>query len=36
METIHRANIYTIGVLALDAVFGDYKGHAETLAVGGA
>ena len=35
METIHRANIYTIGVLALDAVFGDYKCHALTLGVVG-
>ncbi|MEY4684197.1 MAG: hypothetical protein RLZ25_656 [Pseudomonadota bacterium] len=28
MKAIYRANIDTIGELALDAVFGDYKGHA--------
>ncbi len=28
MEAINRANIDAIGVFALDAVFGDYKGHA--------
>ena len=27
VKTIHRANIHTIGVLALDAVFCDYESH---------